>query len=82
MSVQQNIRSIRKAKGVTEIAVARHLGMSPMSYHRLETINKTIYPNRISQIAEYLGVEEGTFFNDKLTENVINSRYLSKEVSE
>ncbi|MFT8526097.1 MAG: helix-turn-helix transcriptional regulator [Lentilactobacillus hilgardii] len=73
MSVQQNIKRIREARGITQVAVAGNLGITPMKYYRLENINKTIDPNYIIRIAHYLGVDEATFFDKELTESVINS---------
>lgn len=83
MKVRDNIKRIREAKGVTQISVAKYLGISPMRYHRLENDNKTIDPDFISLIARYLGVSEETFFSQKLTESVANFCFTteSKEAS-
>lgn len=81
MKVRDNIKKVRKAKGITQIAVARNLGISPMRYYRLENINKTVDPDLITPIARYLGVREEVFFSVKLTESVVNSIHSAQKVS-
>lgn len=73
MSVQNNIRRIREAKGIAQNAVAKQLNYSAMRYSNLENTNKTIDPDVISPIARFLGVEPGVFFDNGLTDSVINS---------
>ncbi|MCH4164989.1 MAG: helix-turn-helix domain-containing protein [Lentilactobacillus diolivorans] len=81
MKVRDNIKKVRKAKGITQIAVARNLGISPMRYYRLENINKTVDPDLITSIARYLGVKEEVFFSVKLTDSVVKSVNSTRKVS-
>jgi len=71
MSVQKNIRRVRLAKGVTQTAVANYLGISRMSYNRLELSSVNIDPNFLPKIANFLETDMKVFFDDKLTESVM-----------
>lgn len=71
MSLKDNIKKIRLAKGVKQRAIAKYLDISDMSYSRIENSNKSIDPNIIEGIASFLNVEVGVFFDDKLTESVV-----------
>lgn len=71
MSVQKNIRRVRLAKGITQTAVANYLGISRMSYNRLELSSVSIDPNFLPKIANFLETDMKVFFDDKLTESVM-----------
>ena len=71
MSVQENIKKIREAKGITQTSVEKYASLSEMQYYRLEKEAKKIDPNVLFYIAKFLGVDMNIFFNDELTDNVI-----------
>lgn len=78
MSVQQNIRKVRRMKGIKANSVAHHIGISDMSYSRLERIAKTVDPNLLKKIADYLNVDVQVFFDDKLTDFDTKDSQLTK----
>ncbi|CAH1856219.1 helix-turn-helix domain-containing protein [Convivina praedatoris] len=78
MSVQQNIRKVRRMRGVSARSVARHIGISDMSYSRLERVAKTVDPNLLNKIADYLNVDVQVFFDDKLTDSDSYNKELTK----
>lgn len=72
MNVQKNIKRIRVSKGITQKAVALYLGVIPQTYYRIENENKNVNSIYLQKISEYFQVDIKVFFDDKLTENVIN----------
>lgn len=74
MSVHENLKALREAKGVTKTFIANGLGMSLQGYSYLESGAVNITVERIKNIARLLGEPVNVFFDDKLTQSVI-SRY-------
>lgn len=68
--VQDNIKKVRTAKGVTQRALANYLGITEMSYSRLENQNERVDSIQLYKIAKFLNVDLDIFFNEKLTESV------------
>ena len=71
MTVQENLKRIRMAKGVTQKAVADHIGIGEMSYSRFENDAKKVDATLLFKVSQFLGVDIKIFFNDKLTESVV-----------
>lgn len=71
LNVNDNIRRIREAKGVTKTFVAKKLGMSLQGYRYLENGDVRMDVERMQKIAIALGVDSAIFFDDKLTDSVI-----------
>lgn len=69
--VQDNIKKVRTAKGVTQRALANYLGITEMSYSRLENQNERVDSIQLYKIAKFLNVDLDIFFNEKLTESVV-----------
>ena len=71
MTVQENLKRIRMAKGITQKAVADHIGIGEMSYSRFENDAKKVDATLLFKVSRFLGVDIKIFFNDKLTESVV-----------
>ncbi len=76
MPVHKNVEAIRIAKGVTKTFIANGLGMSLQGYRYLENGDVNISVEKIKDIARLLGEDVSVFFNDELTEKVIE-RYTN-----
>lgn len=72
MLVNENIRRIREAKGVTKTFVAKSLGLTLQGYRHIEDGDVKLDVERMKIIAHVLGVECAVFLDDELTESVIN----------
>ena len=71
--VIENIEKIRIAKGITKRKMAELLGFkTPMGYTHLSRGTGCLTAERIEIIAKVLGVEPGVFFDDKLTQSVVD----------
>lgn len=79
--VHNNVSRIREAKGVTKTHIAKKLNMSLMGYTHIETGTVRLDVERLKLIANILGVSPEIFFDNKLTETVINNLESTKEVS-
>jgi transcriptional regulator with XRE-family HTH domain len=75
--VHENLKRIRLAKGVTQLHLAKKIGISNMAYSRMENGETKIDVERLRSISFLLGVDINIFFDEKLTEYVI----LDLEVS-
>lgn len=75
--VHENLRKLRKAKGVSQSFLAKKLGVSNMTYSRLENGETRIDVERLNTIAKALDVNVEIFFNQKLTDSVV---YKYKEI--
>ncbi len=64
MSVHENIRAVRRAKGLTQEEVAEKLDMSVNGYGDIERGLCDIKLTRLQQIAELFDVELGELFED------------------
>jgi transcriptional regulator with XRE-family HTH domain len=70
--VHENVRRIRKAKGVTMTHLSKVLNMSLQGYRYLENGDVRLDVERLKIIAKTLSVDESVFFDNKLTDSVIN----------
>lgn len=81
MTVQENLKKVRLAKGVTQKSVANYIGIGEMTYSRLENDAKKVDATLLFKASEFLGVEVNIFFDSKLTDDVIKGvTQKSKEV--
>ena len=71
MSVHENIRAVRRAKGLTQEEVAEKLDMSVNGYGDIERGLCDIKLTRLQQIAELFDVELGELFEDG-SKNTLN----------
>lgn len=75
--VHDNVEKIRIAKGVTKTHVANKLGMSLQGYRHIVSGNIQLNVERLKIIAGVLGVEPAVFFDDELTNTVIEKLNLT-----
>lgn len=59
------LRDIRKARGLTEGAVAAAAGITQVAYHWIETGKRTPRPETAKKIAAVLGFEWTRFYEDE-----------------
>lgn len=71
MTVAQNVKRVREARGVSKTYIARKLDMSLQGYRYLEDGTVKLDVERLKVIADALGVEGAVFLDDKLTDLVI-----------
>lgn len=71
MSVNNNVKRIREAKGVTKTFLAKKLGMSLQGYRYLENGDVRMDVKRMQEIANALGIKSAVFLDDKVTDSVI-----------
>ncbi len=71
--IQANVERIRKAKGVTKTHIANKIGISLQGYRHITTGDVRLDVERLRVIASALGVEPAVFFDDELTESVVNN---------
>lgn len=76
--VHENVRRIRKAKGVTLTHMANMLGISLQGYSHIEQGNVRLDVERLRVIAVILTVDVSVFFDEKLTESVISELMKAK----
>lgn len=69
--VHENLKKIRAAKGVTQTHLAKKLNISNMSYSRMENGDAKIDVERLKVISTALSVDIAIFFDNKLTDSVI-----------
>lgn len=69
--VHENVEKIRKAKGVTKTHLAKLLRLSLQGYRHITSGEVRLDVERLKVIAKALGVDVGVFFDNKLTETVI-----------
>jgi transcriptional regulator with XRE-family HTH domain len=82
MNVSDNIRSIRKEKGLTQTEVARRYGTSPEFYHRLEKKDSTLTLEQLYKIAEALRVSVVEVLGFRQVIEDSNSEDLQTKVKE
>ncbi|HIW77084.1 MULTISPECIES: helix-turn-helix transcriptional regulator [Gordonibacter] len=58
----KTIEEIRKNKGISKVAVARHLGVSRPCYSRYENDPSTMRIETAKKVAEFLGVDVQDIF--------------------
>lgn len=78
--VHENLKKIRIAKGVTQVHLAKQLNVSPMTYSRMENGDSKIDVQRLEVLSRALETDIEVFFNQELTESVINGVGFKKEV--
>lgn len=71
MSVNDNVKRIREAKGVTKTFLAKKLGMSLQGYRYLENGDVRMDVERMQEIANALGIKSAVLLDDKVTDSVI-----------
>lgn len=69
MSVHQRIRKIRMGKGITQVAVARKLGIPITTYNSYELGRRRLRVEYLPLISRVLGVPITDFFEDNLYES-------------
>ena len=67
-----NVEKIRKVKGVTKTHLAGILGLSLNGYRYIMSKDSNLDVERVKLIADELNIAVEYFFDDKLTESVIN----------
>jgi transcriptional regulator with XRE-family HTH domain len=70
--VVDNIEKIRKAKGMSKTFLAKRLEMSLQGYRYSVSSDSALDTARIKKISLILNVKPGIFFDDQLTQTVIN----------
>ncbi len=81
MSVHENIRAVRRAKGLTQEEVAEKLDMSVNGYGDIERGLCDIKLTRLQQIAELFDVELGELFEDG-SKNTFNLMGMNNTVTQ
>lgn len=70
--VHENLKKIRTAMGVTQSHLAKKINVTGMTYSRIENGESKLDVERLKIISITLGLDVSVFFDDKLTESVIN----------
>lgn len=70
--VHDNLKKIRTAMGVTQSHLAKKINVTGMTYSRIENGESKLDVERLKVISITLGLDVTVFFDDKLTESVIN----------
>lgn len=73
MLVRENVARIRRVKGVTKTAIAKYLGLSLQAYRYLEDGETRLDVERLKLIAKLLDVKCAVFFDDKMTDAIIDN---------
>lgn len=61
----KTLQEIRVSKGVSKIAMARHLGVSRPCYNKYENDPSTMRIETAKQAADFLGVDVQVFFSSQ-----------------
>ncbi|MBC6150074.1 helix-turn-helix transcriptional regulator [Listeria booriae] len=77
MSVQNNVKLLRKSTGISQKAVAQYLNLSEMQYWRIENDQAKLDVDCLREIAKFLNINIDIFFDDELTKIVIKEREAS-----
>jgi len=70
--IHENVEKIRTAKGITKTHIANKLNMSLQGYRHITSGEVRLDVERLKIIANVLDVSPAIFFDNKLTESVIN----------
>ncbi|KAA0547684.1 helix-turn-helix transcriptional regulator [Bacillus sp. BGMRC 2118] len=70
--VHLNVEKIRKSKGITKTHMAKKLGLTIQGYSQITSGNVRLDVERLKVIAQIMSVDPAIFFNDELTDSVIN----------
>lgn len=68
--VHENVRKIRVAKGVKKAYLAKKIGVTAMTYSRIEAGESKLDVERLKVLSIALGVEVSIFFDNELTDSV------------
>ena len=63
MNIGQNIRTIRELKNLTQVYVARRMGISANAYSKIERGQTNISTERLQQVATALGTTAALILN-------------------
>ena len=70
--IRDNVKNIRKAKGIMASHVSKMLGYkTPQGYQYLENGQANITAEKLEVIAKVLGEDVAVFYDEKLTKSVI-----------
>ncbi|MET3658331.1 helix-turn-helix domain-containing protein [Sporosarcina psychrophila] len=69
--IHENLKKIRLAKGMTQLHLAKKLGISNMAYSRMESGKTKIDAEILKVLSKELDVRVEVFFTNELTESVI-----------
>ena len=69
--IHENLKKIRLAKGMTQLHLAKKLGISNMAYSRMESGKTKIDAEILKVLSKELDVGVEVFFTNELTESVI-----------
>lgn len=69
--INTNVRSIRLAKGISGSHVAKAIGITPAGYYAIETGKVELKAEHLKTISSILGENAEVFFDEKLTESVL-----------
>lgn len=77
MTLEKNIRKIRRYKNITQGEISKQLGISPQAYSKIESGETRLDTNRLKHIAEILQVPLSDIYemserNMYFTQNTIN----------
>lgn len=70
--IHTNVEKIRIAKGVTKTFLANKIELSLQGYRHIAAGSVRLDVERLKTIGNVLNVDPSIFFDDKLTESVIN----------
>jgi len=78
MNISDNIKAIRKEKGLTQTEVAKRYGTSPEFYHRLEKKGNKLTIEQAEKIASAIGVSLTELLENAATSNAKNQNRLEQ----
>lgn len=68
MKIHENIKRIRKSKGITQVHVAKEIGIPYQTYNNYENGKRTPTPETLLEIAKFLNEPIENFFKEKIYE--------------
>ncbi|WP_421100987.1 helix-turn-helix domain-containing protein [Sporosarcina psychrophila] len=78
--IHENLKKIRLAKGMTQLHLAKKLGISNMAYSRMESGKTKIDAEILKVLSKELNVRVEVFFTNELTESVITELAIDEVV--
>ncbi len=75
MHISQKIKKLRELKNLTQLHMAKKLGVSQSAYSKIELGESEVTYSRLEKISEVLGMkpEEVIAFNDQMVFNISNN---------
>jgi transcriptional regulator with XRE-family HTH domain len=70
--IHENVERIRKARGVSKTHIANAVNLSLQGYRHIASGAVRLDAERLKIIGSVLEVDPGIFFDNKLTDSVIN----------